>query len=220
MDIILMTLETHSPDWTTIIVQSIVTLGVVFGGAGFWGWKQSREQAKRDAQKEEKNYDEKFDKFSEQFTGLSSQINSIESKVDDVSEDMQRLKQDISLLQEANAETVKYREVRDIQDKASSIERGAVIASLKAMIRDRLLDAYERCTTKGYYTIEERETYGKLYECYHGQPFEGNGVMQQLREKMLELPISEEAANAEFKVRYNVFEDCELNRNKKRKESA
>jgi len=112
------------------------------------------------------------------------------------------------LLQEANEATIKYREMRDAQDKTSSIERGAVIESLKAMIRDRLLEAYERCTTKGYYTIEERETYGKLYECYHSQPFEGNGVMQQLREKMLELPISEEAAKAE------------LNRNKHRKESA
>ena len=69
-----------------------------------------------------------------------------------------------------------------------------MIESLKAMIRDRLLDAYERCMTKGYYTIEERETYSKLYKCYHDKPFEGNGVMQQLREKMLELPTTAEEA--------------------------
>ena len=185
--IVVLATEATQIDWGTIIVQSLITLGVVFGGAGFWSLRQAKFQAKREDKKEEKNYDTKFDTLSNQVTTLSTQITT-------VSEDIQGLKQDIALLQEANQITVEYRKSRDEQDRISSVERGAVIESLKAMSRDRLLDAYERCMAKGYYTIEERETYGKLYECYHGKPFEGNGVMQQLREKMLALPTTSEEA--------------------------
>lgn len=170
-------------DWTSVLVQSVATIALIFGGAGFWEWRIKKFQAKREDKKEEKNYDDKFDQLSDQFTGLSSQMTGVVS-------DVQGIKQDMALLQEANRVTAEYRKDRDEQDKISATERAAVIESLKALIRDRLLDAYERCMEKGYYTVEERETYSKLYECYHGKPFEGNGVMGELQKKMLKLPTS------------------------------
>ena len=48
---------------------------------------------------------------------------------------------------------------------------------------------------KGYYTKEEREVYGAMYECYVADPFNGNGVMHQLQPKMVALPWTEEEAN-------------------------
>lgn len=170
-------------DWTPVLVQSGATLALIFGGAGFWEWRIKKFQAKREDAKIEKDYDTKFDNLSEQISGVSDKVGLL-------SEDVQDLKKDIALLQEANRITAEYRKTRDEHDEAVAIERTAVIESLKAMIRDRLLDAYERCMEKGYYTVEERETYSKLYECYHGKPLEGNGVMGELQKKMLKLPTS------------------------------
>lgn len=179
--------EVAQIDWGTVIVQSIITLGVVFGGAGYWEYRRAKMQKKWDEESKKNGVENKVDI-------LSDDVKKINTTIEFMAEDVLELKQDIALLQEANQATIKYREIRDEQDRVSSIERAAVIESLKAMIRDRLLDAYERCMNKGYYTLEERETYGKLYACYHGEPFEGNGVMEQLREEMLKLPKKKDEA--------------------------
>lgn len=55
-----------------------------------------------------------------------------------------------------------------------------------AMARSQLLDNYERCMEKGYYTVDEREVYHELYEAYHKDG--GNGIMTDLRKKIVELP--------------------------------
>lgn len=55
-----------------------------------------------------------------------------------------------------------------------------------AMARSQLLDNYERCIEKGYYTIDEREVYHELYEAYHKDG--GNGIMDALAEKLTVLP--------------------------------
>jgi len=172
-------------DWGTVIVQSLITVGVIFGGAGYWEYRRAKMQKKWDEESKKNGVENKVDI-------LSDDIKKINTTVEFMAEDVLELKQDIALLQEANQATIKYREMRDEQDKVSSEERTAVIESLKAMIRDRLLDAYERCMAKGYYTIEERETYSKLYECYHGKTLKGNGVMEDLREEMLKLPKKKE----------------------------
>jgi hypothetical protein len=184
--------EVAQIDWGTVIVQSLITLGVVFGGAGYWEYRRAKMQKKWDEESKKNGVENKVDI-------LSDDVKKINTTIEFMAEDVLELKQDIALLQEANQVTIKYREMRDEQDKVSSIERAAVIESLKAIIRDRLLDAYERCMNKGYYTLEERETYGKLYACYHGEPFEGNGVMEQLREEMLRLPKKKDDATPKKK---------------------
>lgn len=55
-----------------------------------------------------------------------------------------------------------------------------------AMARSQLLDNYERCIEKGYYTVDEREVYHELYEAYHKDG--GNGIMDMLAEKLVILP--------------------------------
>ena len=179
---IILAIETTQIDWGTVIIQSIITLGVVFGGAGFWEYIKSKNQAKREDKKEEKNYDAKFDKLFEQFSGLSNQMS-------DMSDNMQELKQDLTLLQKANEETVKYRKLRDSRDQEALEVQKAVIESITGLMRDRLLDNYRRCMKKGYYSMEEREIYGKMFECYEKPPFCGNGVMHDLRPLMKALPI-------------------------------
>lgn len=54
------------------------------------------------------------------------------------------------------------------------------------MARTMLLDNYEKCVTKGYYSVAEREVYHKLYEAYRHD--RGNGVIEELAEKIVDLP--------------------------------
>jgi len=188
---VILAAEIAQIDWGTVIVQSLITLGVVFGGAGYWEYRRAKLQKKWDEESKKNGVENKVDI-------LSDDVKKINTTIEFMAEDVLELKQDIALLQEANEVTIRYRETRDEQDRVSSEERTALIESMRAMIRDRLLDAYERCVTKGYYTIEERETYSKLYECYHGKTLKGNGVMEELREEMLRLPKKKEDVKKEI----------------------
>jgi len=188
---VILAAEIAQIDWGTVIVQSLITLGVVFGGAGYWEYRRAKLQKKWDEESKKNGVENKVDI-------LSDDVKKINTTIEFMAEDVLELKQDIALLQEANEVTIRYRETRDEQDRVSSEERSALIESMRAMIRDRLLDAYERCVTKGYYTIEERETYSKLYECYHGKTLKGNGVMEELREEMLRLPKKKEDVKKEI----------------------
>ena len=49
-----------------------------------------------------------------------------------------------------------------------------------------LIENYNRCEEKGYYTTDEREVYGKLIEAYRING--GDGVMDQLAPKLRIMP--------------------------------
>ena len=181
--------------WIPVIVQGLITIGAIFGGAGFWTWKQNKDQAKRDAEEKKNGAEGKIDKLSEQVTGVSDQMHAIEDKVDFMADDMQEIKKDIIILQKANIETAKYRQLRDNRDKEAFKAQEAVIISLKGLLRERLLDNYYKCVEKGYYSKEERETYGEMFKCYESEPFDGNGVMHQLQPIMQKMPWTKEEAD-------------------------
>lgn len=175
-------------DYAVIVIPSaIAAVGVVFGGTGFWQWKQAKDEAKRLKKEKEDTDNNKID-------ALTDNVSQLVGKVDTLTDDVQGLKDDIMVLQKANEETAKYREQRDRQDKIDSMERKAIIESLCGMMRERLLDNYKRCIKKGYYTREEREIYGAMFECYEKEPFNGDGVMHDLRSVMKELPWTADEA--------------------------
>ena len=179
--------ETQNINWGEIILQSIITLGVVFGGAGFWEFVKTKFIAKREDKKNDDAVEAKVDILIEQSKTSKEQMNLI-------SADMQEFKKDLALLQEANEATVKYREARDQKDRDAAVVQQAIIESITGLMRDRLLDNYKRCIKKGYYTMAEREIYGRMFECYEQPPFNGNGVMHDLRPVMKKLPMTAEEA--------------------------
>lgn len=61
-------------------------------------------------------------------------------------------------------------------------EHGIVLA----MARTMLLNNYEKCLSKGYYSVEERDVYSKLYESYKLD--HGNGVIDAIAKRIRELP--------------------------------
>ena len=157
--------------WAPVVAQIVGTAGLIFGGAEYWKWKK------------ESGVEKKVGDLTEGFQDLNS-------KIDTLAEDVHTLKKDLELLQKANEETLKYRQVRDSADKETLQARQAIIESLKGLMRERLLDVYNKCVKKGFYSKEEREVYKPLYECYTSDPFHGNGVIKDLHHIMVRLPMS------------------------------
>lgn len=65
--------------------------------------------------------------------------------------------------------------------RMEALERG-----VQAILRDRLYQAYNHFTEKGYAPLYARENFENMYQQYH--KLGKNGVMDNIREKFLELP--------------------------------
>lgn len=179
--------ETVAATWAPVIIEFLVMAAAIFGGAEYWKWKQAKLQAKIDKESKETGVEKKVDTLIENLSVLNGTVGQMNSE-------MKEMKEDILLLQKANEETVKYRELRDEQDKKAAKVQEAIIQSLMGILRERLVENYHRCQEKGYYSKEEREVYSKMYECYTQDPFNGNGVIHQLQPVMEKMPWTEEEA--------------------------
>ena len=67
--------------------------------------------------------------------------------------------------------------------KQREAERSIVLAIARTM----LLNNWERCIDKGYYTVEEREVYHKLWVSYAQDG--GNGVIEEIAPRIRALPM-------------------------------
>lgn len=76
---------------------------------------------------------------------------------------------------------------REDRERREAERREAERSIVLAIARTMLLDNFEKCMKKGYYTVEEREVYGKLFSAYKGDG--GNGVMDAVAPRMRELPM-------------------------------
>ena len=182
---IMLEADPQAINWGGVIIQGLITLGVVFGGAGFWDLVKTKFLTKHEDKKNDAE-------LGTNVVKLSNQMSDLITVVHGMNDNISTLKSDVALLQKANEVTVEYRKSRDEQDKIQSAERAAVIQALKDTMRSRLLDFFERCRDKGYYTVEERDVYHPLYECYKSDPFGGNGVIDDLHDKLVQLPTTEE----------------------------
>ena len=72
----------------------------------------------------------------------------------------------------------KYRNEREAKEKAKD---DLVLGIARVM----LLENYRDCEKKGFYSMEDREVYGKLFVAY--QASGGNGVIDQLAPKLREM---------------------------------
>lgn len=73
-------------------------------------------------------------------------------------------------------------EKRRLEDQREA-ERSMILAIARTM----LLENYERCMDKGYYSLEEREVFGRLYLSYKSD--NGNGVIDMIADRIRKLPL-------------------------------
>ena len=129
-------------------------------------------------------------------SGLWAVIQTIINKKTGKEKTLEDIKSQLAELKRDNLEALEYRRSRELLEEerlaAQKAEREAVISAQRDLIRERLLDAYNRCTAKGYYSQTEHEVYEPLFECYEQPPFNGNGVIHDLHALMRELPWSEQ----------------------------
>lgn len=95
-----------------------------------------------------------------------------------------------SIVKRLDAFDNKRDEARVEQQEAERIkieQREAERTIILAMSRTMLLDNYEKCITKGCYTLEEREVYHKLYEAYKSDG--GNSIIDEIAPRIRKLPI-------------------------------
>lgn len=129
-------------------------------------------------------------------SGLWAVIQTLINKKTGRDQDLKDIKGQLAELKKDNLEALEYRKSREALEEsrlaAQQAERDAMINAQRDMMRERLLDNYYRCTAKGFYSKEERETYGSLFDCYTKPPFNGNGVIHDLQPIMKELPWTKE----------------------------
>ena len=125
-------------------------------------------------------------------SGLWAVIQTLINKKTGKEQDLKDIKDQLAELKQDNIEALEYRKARELLEEkrlaAQQAERDAMITAQRDLMRERLLDAYNRCTARGYFSREERETYEALFECYTQPPFNGNGVIHDLWDIMRELP--------------------------------
>ena len=73
--------------------------------------------------------------------------------------------------------------VKDSQTKNNAVELG-----VQALLRDRMIENYNRYQEKGYAPIYVRDSFENCYQQYHA--LGGNGVMKDIRDKFMSLPTS------------------------------
>lgn len=169
----------------SVIIELIVVVGAIFGGGGFWNWMSARSNKKNDV-------GDKIDSISSDISSLKTDIADVKLDINALKSDVTTLKSDVSTLSddindlktlydELNKAQIDYQAITQ-QDKVNYVE------ALTGLMRERLLENYYTCIRKGYYTKEERETYGAMFKCYTSKYFDGDGVIHDLEPIMKALP--------------------------------
>lgn len=75
--------------------------------------------------------------------------------------------------------------------KISDIKATALQLGIQALLRDRLLNEYRIHSREGYASYQTRENFENMYQQYHS--LGANGVMDDIRDKFLALPLEKES---------------------------
>lgn len=86
------------------------------------------------------------------------------------------------------ADLKKYRSDREQREQEREQKEKAKDDLILGLARVTLLETYQKCEQKGYYTLEDREVYGKLFEAYVTNG--GDGVIDQIAPKIRALPTT------------------------------
>lgn len=72
--------------------------------------------------------------------------------------------------------------------KKNALDTAAVKAGLQALLRSQMISDYNKWEERGFAPIYARENFENCWKQYHS--LDVNGVMDDLRNKFLELPVS------------------------------
>lgn len=76
------------------------------------------------------------------------------------------------------------------QDKVRKAEQEAIKKGIQALLRDRIIEQYNKFMEKGYIPIYAMENVEAMYKQY--KALDGNGTVKELYEQLQELPHRKE----------------------------
>lgn len=103
----------------------------------------------------------------------------IDAALANINSELKDIKRDVKVLKDGHQSTLDYRKNREEKD-------GMRDRMSLGMARSMLIQNYEKCLSKGTYTVDEQEVYHELYEAYIAAG--GNGVIKNIMDKIIELP--------------------------------
>lgn len=80
------------------------------------------------------------------------------------------------------------------QMRAEQAKNEAIAEGVQSLLRESIVNNYNRYTDKGYCPIYAKESVKRVYKAYH-DGLGGNDVASELYRKLLEMPESAEGAN-------------------------
>lgn len=78
-----------------------------------------------------------------------------------------------------------YGKVKNRKDRHVAVELG-----IQAILRSQMISDYNKYSEKGFAPVYARENFENMYQRYHN--LGANGVMNDMREKFLNLPLQKE----------------------------
>lgn len=78
-----------------------------------------------------------------------------------------------------------YRQILKRQKEGAS-KSEALYDGMQALLRDRIIQAYNHCQDKGYCPIYGKENVKRMYDAYH--VLGGNDVATELKDKLMKMP--------------------------------
>ena len=85
----------------------------------------------------------------------------------------------------------KHKVIDDIHLKITGLEQTDLTFStaIRSMLRQNIIDAYNRLTTRGYAKVFEKDNVKDMYDSYHD--LGGNGTITHLVNEIMDLPTRE-----------------------------
>lgn len=101
-------------------------------------------------------------------------------------------------LEAEKLEKLKTQELQREKENRNSIEMvmqrfESLEAAMQSMLRRKLRELYLCCTKAKYASLEDRDDFENMYQRYH--MLGSNGVMDNVREQFLELPVDKPERN-------------------------
>lgn len=142
-------------------------------------WFKERADGYHKKESKKEDFEQKVCDIASTTEKNTKALDHLRKVLENINSDVKGIQEDVVRLKDAHNETLSY--MKDQEDKDSIRDRMNL-----GMARSMLITNYERCVAKGVYTTDEKEVYHELYEAY--EQAGGNGIMKDIRERILELP--------------------------------
>lgn len=166
-------------DPASVLIAVVLVLILIIEGDKVVQFFKQKLKAYHGAKSEDEDFHKEVKNLEAESKANADALARIDAALKNINSELKDIKCDVKVLKEGHQSTLDYRKNREEKD-------GMRDRMSLGMARSMLIQNYERCVAKGIYTVDEQEVYHELYEAYVAAG--GNGVIKNIRDKIIELP--------------------------------